>query len=211
MRKVISTIVFVFFMNVLPLLFKPELLINYKSIFILAGALAMFLTQPAFSMQEAVTNKTTDRFSIVIILLVSVINVSSSLVEWAYFNNRQPNAYLTILGMVMICSGLLFRVYSITTLGKYFTATARATNKHILIKAGPYSIVRHPSYLGAIVVMLGVPVMLNNRVTLFTTIILLTIAYVIRINTEEKLLNSFFGEEYRQYSIHVKRLIPFIW
>ena len=211
MKKIVSTIVFVFFMNVLPLLFKPDLLLTFKPIFILAGALAMFLTQPAFSVQEAVTNKTTDRFSIVIILLVSIVSVSSSLVEWAYFNNRVPNNFLMVLGMVMICSGIAFRVYSITTLGKYFTATARATNQHILIKTGPYSIVRHPSYLGAIIVMVGVPVFLNNIVTLFTTIILLTIAYVIRINTEEKLLNSFFGEEYRQYSIHVKRLIPYIW
>lgn len=211
MRKIISTIVFVFFMNILPLLFKPELLLSFQALFILAGALAMFLTQPAFSIQETVTNKTTDRFSIVIILLVSIISVSSSLVEWAYFNHRTPNAFFTGLGMVMICGGILFRVYSITTLGKYFTATARATNQHILIKTGPYSIVRHPSYLGAIVVMAGVPVFLNNIVTLFTTIILLTIAYAIRINTEEKVLNSFFGEDYKQYSVRVKRLIPYIW
>lgn len=211
MRKIVSTIVFVFFMNILPLLFKPELLLSFKPILILAGALAMFLTQPAFSIQETVTNKTTDRFSIVIILLVSIISVSSSLIEWAYFNNRPSNVVFTALGILMICSGIVFRVYSITTLGKYFTATARATNQHILIKTGPYSIVRHPSYLGAIIVMAGVPVFLNNIVTLFTTIILLTIAYVVRINTEEKLLNSFFGEEYRQYSVHVKKLIPYIW
>ena len=211
MRKIISTIVFVFFMNILPLLFKPELLINFKTLIILAGALAMFLTQPTFSVQEAVTNKTTDRFSIVIILLVSITVVSSSLVEWAYFNNRPSNLILTVLGIVMICSGLLFRVYSITTLGKYFTATARATNEHILIKSGPYAIVRHPSYLGAIIVMMGVPVLLNNIVTLFSTIILLAIAYVIRINTEEKLLSAVFGAEYKQYCIQVKRLIPYIW
>jgi protein-S-isoprenylcysteine O-methyltransferase Ste14 len=211
MQKIISTIVFIFFMNILPLLFAPELLLDFKALFILAGALAMFLTQPAFSVQEAVTNKKTDRFSIVIILLASIISVSSSLVEWAYFNDRQYNSFLTVLGIIMICSGLLFRIYSITTLGKYFTATARATNQHILIQSGPYSIVRHPSYFGAIIVMVGVPVLLNNIVTLFSTIIILTIAYAIRINTEEKLLVSFFGNEYRQYSIHVKRLIPYIW
>jgi len=211
MRKIVTTIVFVFFMNILPLLFKPELILSFKALFILAGALAMFLTQPAFSIQETVSNKTTDRFSIVIILLASIISVSSSLVEWAYFNHRPANAFFTGLGMVMIVSGILFRVYSITTLGKYFTATARATNQHMLIKTGPYAIVRHPSYLGAIVVMAGVPVFLNNVVTLFTTIILLTIAYAIRINTEEKVLNSFFGEDYKQYSVRVKRLIPYIW
>jgi protein-S-isoprenylcysteine O-methyltransferase Ste14 len=211
MRKILSTLVFVFFMNILPLLFKPALLFEFKPVFILAGALAMFLTQPAFSIQETVTHKTTDRYSIVIILLVSIISVSSSLVEWAYFNDRQSSPVLTVLGIIMICAGLFLRLYSILVLGKYFTATARAANQHILIQSGPYSLVRHPSYLGAIIVMVGVPVLLNNVVTFFSTIILLAIAYAVRINAEEKLLISIFGEDYKQYSIHVKRLIPYIW
>ena len=111
----------------------------------------------------------------------------------------------------MILGGLILRLYSIITLGKYFTATARATNKQELIQSGPYLLVRHPSYLGAMIVMIGVPVLLNNIVTLFSTIFLLTIAYVIRINTEEKLLISIFGDDYRQYSIRVKKLIPYLW
>lgn len=211
-RKVVSTIVFVFLMIVLPLLFKPGLLFHYKTIIILAGALAMFFTQPAFSIQEVVTNKKTDRYSIVIILLASIFSVSLSLIEWAYFKNSQQSSVLfTISGIALICAGLALRLYSIFTLGKYFTATARSTNEHILIKSGPYSIVRHPSYLGAMIVMIGVPVLLNNVITFFITIILLCIAYLIRINAEEKLLISIFGDEYKKYSLYVKKLIPGIW
>jgi protein-S-isoprenylcysteine O-methyltransferase Ste14 len=212
MRKVISTIVFVFPMIILPLLFKPALLFHYKPIIILVGALAMFFTQPAFSVQEVVTNKKTDRYSIVIILLASIFSVGLSLVEWAYFKDPQQSSVLfTITGIALICSGLILRLYSIVTLGKYFTATARSTNEHLLIKSGPYSLVRHPSYLGAMIVMIGVPVLLNNVITLFITIILLSIAYVIRINAEEKLLISIFGDEYKNYSLYVKKLIPGIW
>ncbi|HEX5153339.1 MAG TPA: isoprenylcysteine carboxylmethyltransferase family protein [Parafilimonas sp.] len=211
-RKIISTVVFVSLMIVLPLLFKPALLINYKTLIILAGALAMFFTQPAFSIQEVVTNKKTDRYSIVIILLASIFSVGLSLIEWAYFKNTAHSSVLfTIIGISLICSGLALRLFSIVTLGKYFTATARSTNEHILIKSGPYSIVRHPSYLGAMVVMIGVPVLLNNVITFFTTIILLSIAYIIRINAEEKLLVSIFGDEYKKYSLYVKKLIPGIW
>jgi len=61
------------------------------------------------------------------------------------------------------------------------------------------------------IVMIGVPVLLNNVITFFITIILLSIAYVIRINAEEKLLISIFGDEYKKYSLYVKKLIPGIW
>jgi len=211
MPKVVSTLIFTFFINILPLLFKPELLLNYKPILVLGGGLTMFLTQPAFSLEETLENKTTDRFSILIILLASGLSVSSSLVEWAYFSKRSSSPFLTGLGIVMIASGLLLRISAILTLGKFFTATARATKKQILVINGPYSLIRHPSYAGAIIVMTGVPVLLNNKATFFSSIVLLTLAYSIRIKNEEKVLVSIFGDKYLRYSQRVKKMIPHIW
>jgi protein-S-isoprenylcysteine O-methyltransferase Ste14 len=211
MRKIVFTLIFTFFINILPLLFRPELLLHYKAIIVLIGGLAMFLTQPAFSMEETLKNKTTDRFSILIILFASGISVSSSLVEWAYFNNRSSVLFFTAMGIFMIGAGLVLRISAILTLGKFFTATARVTKEHVLVKTGPYSIIRHPSYAGAIIVMTGVPVLLNNVVTFFSTILLLILAYDIRIKNEEKVLVSIFGDKYRQYTLCAKKIIPYIW
>lgn len=187
------------------------MLLHYKSLIVLAGGLTMFLTQPAFSLEETITNKNTDRYSILIILIASAISVSSSLVEWAYFNKRESKFFFTALGILMITGGLLLRISAILTLGKFFTATARATRQQILVKTGPYSLIRHPSYAGAIIVMTGVPVLLNNVVTLFSTVMLLALAYYIRIKNEEKLLVVIFGDKYVQYSSSVKKMIPYIW
>jgi len=211
MRKFFSTFIFTFFINFFPLLFKPQLLLHYKSLIVLVGGLTMFLTQPAFSLEETLEHKTTDRFSILIILFASAISVSSSLVEWGYFSRRDSYLFFTVLGILMIGSGLLLRISAILTLGKFFTATARATRQQILVKNGPYSLIRHPSYAGAIIVMTGVPVLLNNIVTFFSTILLLTLAYNIRIKNEEKVLISIFGDKYVQYSERVKKMIPHIW
>ena len=83
-RKIVSTIVFVFLMIVLPLLFKPGLLFHYKTIIILAGALAMFFTQPAFSIQEVVTNKKAGfnawSRSVALYLLPKLLNREAALV-----------------------------------------------------------------------------------------------------------------------------------
>ena len=211
MRKIVSTLIFTFLINILPLLFKPELLLDYRAIIVLIGGLTMFLTQPAFSLEETLENKKTDRFSILIILVASGVSVSSSLVEWAYFGRKNFSSFLPALGIFMIAAGLALRISAIITLGKFFTATARATKQQILVKKGLYGIIRHPSYLGAIIVMTGVPVLLNNTVTLFSTIVLLILAYSIRIKNEEKVLVSIFGDKYVRYSQRVKRMIPHIW
>ena len=211
MQKIVSTLIFVFIVNIFPLLFKPELLVQFKPIIILIGTLAMFLTQPAFSLEETRNNKHTDKYSIVFILTASAVSVGSSLIEWAYFSDQSSNLFLTILGILMIIIGLIIRITAINTLGKFFTATARTTNEHLLITSGPFSIMRHPSYAGAILVITGVPVLLNNLITFFSTILLLFFAYDFRIKSEEKVLISTFGEKYLQYSLKVKKIVPHLW
>ena len=211
MQKLVSTLIFVFIVNIFPLLFKPELLVQFKPIIILIGTLAMFLTQPAFSLEETRNNKHTDKYSIVFILIASAVSVGSSLIEWAYFSDQSSNLFLTILGILMIVIGLFIRITAINTLGKFFTATARTTNEHLLITSGPFSIMRHPSYAGAILVITGVPVLLNNLITFFSTILLLFFAYDFRIKSEEKVLISTFGEKYLQYSLKVKKIVPHLW
>ncbi len=211
MQKIVSTLIFVVIVNIFPLLFKPELLVQFKPIIILIGTLAMFLTQPAFSLEETRNNKHTDKYSIVFILIASAVSVGSSLIEWAYFSDQSSNLFLTILGILMILIGLIIRITAIHTLGKFFTATARTTNEHLLITSGPFSIMRHPSYAGAILVITGVPVLLNNLITFFSTILLLFFAYDFRIKSEEKVLISTFGEKYLQYSLKVKKIVPHLW
>lgn len=211
MQKIVSTIIFVFIINIFPLLLKPELLIQPKPIVILIATLAMFLTQPAFSFEETKSNKSTDRYSIIFILIASAISVSSSLIEWAYFSNQSSNLFLTLLGILMVTVGLIIRVTAIRTLGKFFTATARVTDKHILITSGIFSMVRHPSYAGAILVITSVPIILNNMYTFFSTILLLIFVYDYRIRSEEKVLISTFGEKYLKYSSEVKKIVPHLW
>ncbi len=211
MQKIVSTLIFVVIVNIFPLLFKPELLVQFKPIIILIGTLAMFLTQPAFSLEETRNNKHTDKYSIVFILIASAVSVGSSLIEWAYFSDQSSNLFLTLLGILMIIIGLIIRITAIHTLGKFFTATARTTNEHLLITSGPFSIMRHPSYAGAILVITGVPVLLNNLITFFSTILLLFFAYDFRIKSEEKVLISTFGEKYLQYSLKVKKIVPHLW
>jgi protein-S-isoprenylcysteine O-methyltransferase Ste14 len=96
-------------------------------------------------------------------------------------------------------------------LGKHFTATVQLQKGHRLITNGPYGIIRHPSYLGALIALIGSAIFLNSLVGTITAVAAMMIAYLVRINAEEKMLVNSFGNRYREYQKNTKKLIPFIW
>lgn len=75
--------------------------------------------------------------------------------------------------------------------------------------AGPFGIVRHPIYLGWVLIVFAAPVMTTSRL-LFA---LISTAYLVAaIPLEERSLVDAFGEKYRAYQREMRwRLLPGIW
>lgn len=212
MNKVVFTIVAIALLNFAPLAGKPELILHYKSIMLAVAAACLWLSQPAFSADETKRDKGSDRFSILVILIMSSISVVSSVAEWAYSNHaRESSSVATIAGLCLLGSGISIRVWAIRTLGRHFTATVMLTPDHRLVKSGPYKWVRHPSYLGAFMAIVGCPLFLNAYWAILVAVILMSIAYYLRIGVEEKMLSTYFGRQYQDYKKNTKRIIPFIW
>lgn len=76
-----------------------------------------------------------------------------------------------------------------------------------LATAGPYSYVRHPQYVGFILVMFG---FLLQWPTILTLVMfpVLTIMYVKLARDEERDARSEFGEAYAKYAAEVPSFIP---
>lgn len=75
--------------------------------------------------------------------------------------------------------------------------------------SGPFALVRHPIYLGWVLIVFGAPAMPNSRL-LFAVI---STAYlVVAIPWEEASLVATFGEKYQTYQRQVRsRLLPGLW
>ncbi|MDD9940487.1 MAG: isoprenylcysteine carboxylmethyltransferase family protein, partial [Myxococcales bacterium] len=115
------------------------------------------------------------------------------------------------LGALLIVTGAALRLWAIITLGRFFSARVALQEQHRLVREGPYRWIRHPSYTGALLLLLGAPLLLQTPVSLGIAATALGIAYFRRITAEEALLRTHFGNAFECYERETKRLIPLLW
>jgi len=120
------------------------------------------------------------------------------------------NIILLVVGLVMMIAGLIIRFIAMKALRSNFSGLLRIREGHTLVTAGIYHWVRHPAYLGAILLFLGFPVTLSSVIGFL--VMLLLVPYLLhRITLEEKMLVDHFGAEYQEYMERSKKLIPFVY
>jgi protein-S-isoprenylcysteine O-methyltransferase Ste14 len=211
MRKIVLASISNMLMIVLPLLGKPALMLNGKIWIIIIGSICMWLTQPPVSVKETGDQKSSDRFSVILILFMSLVSVVVPVVDWAYFKGgANALSIYTGIGLLMIITGISFRAWAVKTLGKYFTATVQIKEDHRLVRTGPYHIVRHPSYTGAFLAIIAGGVILESLAGFIISCIAMIIAYYVRIGIEEKELIARFGNEYLAFKRDTKMIIPYV-
>jgi protein-S-isoprenylcysteine O-methyltransferase Ste14 len=113
-------------------------------------------------------------------------------------------------GLAMQACGLALRVWSMRTLGAFYTRTLRTTQDQHVVDTGPYRMIRHPGYTGALLVWTGLSFASRSGPTSVLVIALMGRAYQRRISAEENLLQRALPE-YGDYRLHTKKLVPLIW
>ena len=117
---------------------------------------------------------------------------------------------LFVVGVLMMVSGSLLRRYCWRTLGKYFTGDVQAQRDQPVIRSGPYRWVRHPSYTGGMMMMIGLGLTLGSWVSVALLTIATITAYGYRVAVEERVLLDTIGEPYGSYMKERKRFIPYV-
>jgi protein-S-isoprenylcysteine O-methyltransferase Ste14 len=123
---------------------------------------------------------------------------------------RLPD-WVSYAGSALMLAGIVLRQWSIAVLGGYFSQSVGIQKGQKVVSGGPYRLIRHPSYTGALMIVTGVGLALRSLGALFVILILVGLAFGFRIRMEERVLVSELGDEYLQYSKRTKRLIPYIW
>jgi protein-S-isoprenylcysteine O-methyltransferase len=107
--------------------------------------------------------------------------------------------------------GLSVRIWAAAVLGGYYSRTLLVTKDQKLVTSGPYARVRHPGYLGSILLWCGFAILSGNLVTAASLPFMFVVIYLYRISAEERMLSQEFGAEYAEYRGRTRRLVPFLY
>jgi protein-S-isoprenylcysteine O-methyltransferase Ste14 len=121
-----------------------------------------------------------------------------------------PEAAL-VVGVAVAWLGLVVRWWSFRTLGQYFTLVLLTSPDQAVVDRGPYRVLRHPSYTGLLMVVLGCALMIGNWVGVLACSAWVGGAIVYRIRVEECALTEALGAAYLDFAATRARLVPFVW
>lgn len=212
MIKFPSIALFLIAFYLCPLLGRRELISTWPVLTLAFFCTVLFATQPALSIKESREHKDTDGWTIWLIIGLSGLGQIGSLVEWAYFRGapRALDAW-AISGLVLLTFGTIFRLWAIRTLKNAFGATVQIKQGQQLVTSGPYRWLRHPSYTGAWIAMIGAALLMHSYIGLVLMGPGMLMVYMRRIEVEERALEVGFGEKYRVMKLKTQRLVPCVW
>jgi protein-S-isoprenylcysteine O-methyltransferase Ste14 len=111
-----------------------------------------------------------------------------SLVEY-FFNEIFVNNLVSVVGFSLVMVGVLLHYLSAKTLGKHYSASIEVKKSHKVVIEGVYKSMRHPGYVGSMLMAAGLPLILNSFWSLIVSLSIILVL-VIRIHFEEKVLSD---------------------
>jgi protein-S-isoprenylcysteine O-methyltransferase Ste14 len=150
-------------------------------------------------------------------LMITLQYLSVLIVLFAIINNKwmigviEFTLFAKCIGILLMLFGLLIRIISMKQLGKYYSTLLFTNNDHRMIKNGMYKHIRHPIYLGDLILYFGYCVALSNYFIFSFIMVAFICAYLVRIKQEERMMLRDFGDEYSEYCKSSKKIIPFIF
>ncbi|PPH25107.1 methyltransferase family protein [Rathayibacter toxicus] len=130
----------------------------------------------------------------------------------ALITQRQPLEWLSVPAAALALGGVVIRWSAIRALGvRYRLSPQMQPDDHFLVECGPYSLIRHPGYIGIELQLVGMCLLVSPPLGL--VMVVPVMGYVlIRIRGEEKILAREFGDEFVSYEARVKwRLVPCVY
>jgi protein-S-isoprenylcysteine O-methyltransferase Ste14 len=116
-------------------------------------------------------------------------------------------ATASVAGGLVALVGLALMIWTLLSWRELFVGHAVVAGQQ-LVTGGAYGLVRHPVYLGALLIWGGLSLCFLSLPAALIGAIYVTPAYLLYIRSEEKMMLQSFGEQYRRYRQEVPMLVP---
>lgn len=129
-------------------------------------------------------------------------------IDFRFHWSNEPS-WVVILSNIIVFAAYIF-IFYVFRENSYASTVIQVENEQQVITSGPYSIIRHPMYLGMIIMSLFMPLALGSYFSLIPMFLIIPITIIRIKNEEEILLIKLKG--YKEYCSKTQyRLIPLIW
>ena len=193
--------------------FTLSMIIRYLAVLFayVWGGMEIFQQVKQSRQKSGKTNE--DRGSLLLIygaiFLGYALGIPFAFAKYGRINWGAP--YLAMTGLLVIFAGGWLRLSAMRTLKQHFTYTVSISEQQELIESGLYRLIRHPAYLGELLIFLGIGLAFANWISLASLVIFPLVAFSARIRVEEKALAGHFGERYAEYCKRSWRLLPWVY
>jgi protein-S-isoprenylcysteine O-methyltransferase Ste14 len=113
-------------------------------------------------------------------------------------------------GLVLLTAGVTLRLGPMLALGRRFASVVALQPDHTLTTTGFYGRVRHPSYLGILLMDVGFAGVFRS-VPAVALLPLVLWMFKRRMDVEEAFMIERFGDEYRSYAARTARILPGVY
>jgi protein-S-isoprenylcysteine O-methyltransferase Ste14 len=121
---------------------------------------------------------------------------------------RWPELLRAGASILLSAGAVLLVGWALRVLGKQWSLAARLLEDHRLITGGPYAWVRHPIYVGFLVLLLASGAAVSSLAVIGGATALYVAGTLVRTSREDRLLRASFGNEYESYARRVPALVP---
>jgi protein-S-isoprenylcysteine O-methyltransferase Ste14 len=114
------------------------------------------------------------------------------------------------LGVALFAAGGALRLWPVFVLGNRFSGLVAIQPGHTLVTSGVYGVIRPSQLPGAVCQLTRLGLAFRSAVGVLLSALMM-LPLLVRIDAEERLLRSQFGDEYEAYRARTSRLIPGIY
>jgi protein-S-isoprenylcysteine O-methyltransferase Ste14 len=192
------------FIAVMAVVAPPGLLYAFR------GNEGLFEERKKFPIQKG--QPTSDKILVAALMLSLIASlISIPLDVFRFHLLPQPGTIVSFLGLFIYLAGWFIVMLAVKA--NPFAAPSvklQTDRQQIVIDTGLYSVVRHPMYAGAILMMLGLPLWLGSYAAALVAL-LPSAVFAVRPVFEERFLEREL-KGYRDYEQRVRyRLVPLVW
>jgi protein-S-isoprenylcysteine O-methyltransferase Ste14 len=119
-----------------------------------------------------------------------------------------------VLGIILIAAGVVLHAWTAKLIGLKATIgytelkPDMRSEEPVLIKSGPFSVVRHPSYWAHTAIITGIFFITGTIAVAIIAVIDLAITYFVTTTLEDQELVERFGNKYKEYQREVPKFFP---